>query len=78
MIESKNAFDTEKNLFCKIVIGDKSDNIPGIFNKCGIKTEKLFSIKIKFIKMNRESSNEDYQNKLQWTLISSLLNMLHK
>ena len=68
LIESKNAFDTaEKNLFCKIVIGDKSDNIPGIFNKCGIKTaEKLFSDQDEFIKkMNRESSNEDYQrNKL--------------
>ena len=24
--------------FCKIVCGDKSDNIPGIFKKCGIKT----------------------------------------
>ena len=28
----------QKDLFCKIVMGDKSDNIPSIFNKCGPKT----------------------------------------
>lgn len=27
----------EKDLFCKIVLGDKSDNIGGIFKKCGPK-----------------------------------------
>ena len=56
-----------KNLFCKIVTGDKSDNIPGIFRKCGIKTaEKLFSDQDEFIKkLNQESCNEEYQrNKL--------------
>lgn len=26
------------DLFCKIVVGDKSDNIPSIFKKCGLKT----------------------------------------
>jgi 5'-3' exonuclease len=30
--------DPKKDLFCKIIIGDKSDNIPGVFSKCGIKT----------------------------------------
>lgn len=68
LIESKTAFDTaEKNLFCKIVIGDKSDNIPGIFKKCGIKTaEKLFNDQDEFIKkINLESCNEEYErNKL--------------
>ena len=30
-------------LFYKIILGDKSDNIPSIFNKCGKKTvEKCF------------------------------------
>jgi 5'-3' exonuclease len=29
--------DPQKDLFCKIVLGDKSDNIPGIFKKCGTK-----------------------------------------
>lgn len=28
----------EKDLFCKTVMGDKSDNIPSIFPKCGPKT----------------------------------------
>jgi len=68
LIESKNAFDSaEKNLFCKIVIGDKSDNISGIFKKCGIKTaEKLFNDQDEFVKkINIEACNEDYQrNKL--------------
>tara|TARA_B110001450_G_scaffold256395_1_gene286730 strand:- start:49 stop:924 length:876 start_codon:yes stop_codon:yes gene_type:complete len=36
--------DKKKDLFCKIVMGDKSDNIPPIFNKCGFKTaEKLYN-----------------------------------
>lgn len=37
---SKNSTEeeAEKQLFCKIVMGDKSDNIPSIFPKCGLKT----------------------------------------
>ena len=41
------------DLFCKIVMGDKSDNIPSIFKKCGVKTalkyyndQALFSEKL--------------------------------
>jgi len=30
--------DAKKYLFCKILMGDKSDNIPAIFQKCGQKT----------------------------------------
>lgn len=37
--EKKSSFgDAETNLFCKIVMGDTSDNIPSIFKKCGPKT----------------------------------------
>ena len=37
--ESKNSYkDAEKDLFCKIVSGDKSDNIPSVFPRCGQKT----------------------------------------
>lgn len=37
--DSKNgSYDANRNLFIKIVMGDKSDNIPSIFPKCGIKT----------------------------------------
>ena len=36
---SKTSFNNaEKDLFCKIVSGDKSDNIPSVFPRCGIKT----------------------------------------
>jgi len=39
LIESKKANgDSKMDLFCKIVAGDKSDNIPAVFNNCGIKT----------------------------------------
>lgn len=43
----KNSYgDIEKDLFVKCVIGDTSDNIPGVFNKCGQKTAaKLFDDK---------------------------------
>ena len=37
--KSKNAIgDSECDKFCKIVAGDKSDNIPSVFPKCGLKT----------------------------------------
>ena len=36
--------DPKKDLMCKILVGDKSDNITPIFKGCGIKTaEKLFN-----------------------------------
>jgi 5'-3' exonuclease len=35
--------DAKKDLFCKIVMGDPSDNIPSVIDKCGPKTaEKCF------------------------------------
>ena len=43
-----------RDLFYKIIMGDKSDNIDGVFNKCGKKTaekyfdnEELFLAKLK-------------------------------
>lgn len=49
---SRNCFnDKYKNLFFKIVMGDKSDNIPPIFKRCGLKTvEKYFQDKDLFSK----------------------------
>lgn len=61
---SKNSFkDPKKDLFCKIVKGDKSDNIPGIFKKCGIKTcEKLYDDNELFLeKLEKENATELYQ-----------------
>lgn len=46
--------DSERDKFCKIVCGDKSDAIPGVFAKCGQKTalklyndKELFNEKLK-------------------------------
>jgi 5'-3' exonuclease len=39
LTERKSSFnDSEKDLFVKILTGDKSDNISGVFKKCGPKT----------------------------------------
>ena len=39
LTDSKHSFnDPEKDLFCKIVAGDKSDNIKSVFSRCGMKT----------------------------------------
>jgi 5'-3' exonuclease len=39
---SKWSGNPKQDLFCKIVMGDKSDNIPSIFNKCGPVTAKKY------------------------------------
>ena len=68
LCESKNSFgDANKDLFCKIVLGDKSDNISGIFKKCGIKTaEKLYEDADQFIKkINQEKASKLYERNKQ-------------
>lgn len=43
LTKSKSATgDPQQDLFCKIVAGDKSDNILSIFKKCGIKTAQKY------------------------------------
>ena len=37
-VSKKSTGDPKKDLFCKIITGDKSDNISGVFPRCGIKT----------------------------------------
>ena len=40
---SKKSFkDPRKDLLSKIILGDKSDNIPSIFDRCGIKTVEKY------------------------------------
>lgn len=59
--------NSECNLFCKIIMGDKSDNIPGIFKKCGLKTAiKYFENKELFNKqLDKENTHSAYAlNKL--------------
>ena len=36
--EKNSSGNAKCDLFCKIILGDKSDNIPRVFNKCGKKT----------------------------------------
>lgn len=54
--------DAAKDLFCKIVCGDKSDNIPGIFKKCGPKTAcGLYDDEGKFLKkLSDEEAQETF------------------
>ena len=62
--ETKNATKNKDcDLFCKIVIGDKSDNIKGIFKNCGIKTAiKYFHNKELF---DKQLKKEDAYDKFQ-------------
>tara|TARA_B100001093_G_scaffold518843_1_gene605226 strand:+ start:3073 stop:3924 length:852 start_codon:yes stop_codon:yes gene_type:complete len=60
--ESKKVFvEPDKNLFYKIVLGDKSDNILPIFKKCGPKTcEKYYENKDLFLQaLAKDSGAQD-------------------
>ena len=61
----KNSYgNAEKDLFIKCVIGDTSDNIKGIFNKCGVKTAaKLFDNKQQFLDKCKSENVEDLYNR---------------
>ena len=68
MLESKSySGDPKRDLFYKIVLGDKSDNILPVFTKCGKKTvEKYYDNNNLFIeKLNKESKIIDYQRNEQ-------------
>ena len=63
LTDSKNSFkDAKKDLFCKIVTGDKSDCILSPFKKCGIKTaEKLYNDAELFkAKLDKEQAHEHF------------------
>jgi len=51
LTDSKTSFnDPKKDLFCKIVTGDKSDCIPSVFKRCGLKTaSKYYENKMLFM-----------------------------
>jgi 5'-3' exonuclease len=57
--------DPEIDKFCKIVCGDKSDAIPGVFRKCGPKTAlKLYHSKTLFEdKLKSEEGSEERYNR---------------
>lgn len=62
--------DPECDLFCKIVTGDISDNIPSVFPKCGPKTAlKYFEDRDKFEKKLEESETYRVQYELNRKII---------
>lgn len=69
--DSKQSFkDCKKDLFCKIVMGDKSDAIPSVFPKCGIKTaEKYYNNKELFQEILNNNPEAKQQFELNTTLI---------
>jgi 5'-3' exonuclease len=71
LAESKNATgDPDMDKFCKIVCGDKSDDIPGIFKKCGIKTAiKLYHDREAFNKKLAEEPSASYRYELNQRLV---------
>ncbi len=61
LTDSKNCFnDPKKDLFCKIVAGDKSDNIASVFPRCGVKTAEKYYHDMDSFKEKLES-NENYK-----------------
>ena len=71
LTDSKDSFnDPKKDLFCKIISGDKSDNIPGVFSRCGIKTAgKYYEDKELFRKKLEETPGANEIYKRNQTLI---------
>ena len=71
IINNKTIFeDSKKSLFCKIVSGDKSDNIPPIIKRCGIKTAiKYYENRELFEKLLEDNPNAKQQFELNKKLI---------
>jgi 5'-3' exonuclease len=66
----KSSGNPMQDLFCKIVAGDKSDNIPPVFKKCGIKTaQKYFNDRDLFEKKLATDKEAQEIYKLNTTLV---------
>jgi len=62
--------DPKKDLFCKIVAGDKSDNITGVLSRCGLKTAgKYYDDPELFKKKLEQTPGAEEKYKLNQTLI---------
>ena len=59
----------EKDLFIKCVIGDKSDNIPGVFKRCGKKTAETYYENKDLFKQKLAAENREEQYTLNRQLI---------
>ncbi len=61
LTQSKTSFqNADKDLFCKIVAGDKSDNIPSVLPRCGLKTaEKYYNDRDLFNQKLQQNNAKD-------------------
>ena len=62
--EEKSSFgDSRKDLFCKIIMGDNSDNISSVFKKCGSKTALKCYMDIEYFnaKLEKENAYKKYE-----------------
>lgn len=61
--EKNSLGNPKKDLYMKIIIGDKSDNIPPLFKRCGKKTaQKYIEDKEKFVeKVNKENMQKRFK-----------------
>ena len=71
LLRDSKSFDgnVEKYLFCKCVMGDKSDNIPSAFAKCGQKTAEKCWNQPEFFQEKLKNSTIHQQYELNCTLI---------
>lgn len=71
LLRNSKGFDgnVEKYLFCKCIMGDKSDNIPSAFPKCGQKTAEKCWNQPDFLKEKLKESLVQQQYELNRTLI---------
>ena len=63
LLENKKVFqEADKNLFFKIVLGDKSDNIPPILNGCGPKTTEKYYLDRNLFQnaLDNQNANDKY------------------
>lgn len=68
--QKSSSGNAQCDLFCKIVSGDPSDNIPSVFPKCGPKTAlKYFNDRDLFEKKLNESEEYQKQYELNRTII---------
>lgn len=71
LLRNTKGFDgnVEKYLFCKCIMGDKSDNIPSAFPKCGPKTAEKCWNEPEFFQEKLKDSRVQQQYELNRTLI---------
>jgi 5'-3' exonuclease len=56
--------DAKRDLFCKILMGDVSDNIPSVFPKCGIKTALKYYANPEMLP-KKLAENEEYKKRYE-------------